>query len=192
MAGIAFWQWSWGQMNDNDILILLISVLRTGFTGLSLPDIGIKQSYQPTAQGVPLDPTLFIHKVMAPRYGFPGRFSTYNTMTANFDTVESIWRTPTFQISALAVQNPANVNSLTASDYAEMAADVLQTEATRQTLLQSDVGIYRIMTVRPAYFVNERDRFEQEASFDVTLTHKREFTLTTPAVTATEAEIHRV
>ncbi len=179
-------------MNDNQVLAILIAILRNGFNLLAMPDIAIKQSYQPTKQGTPEGAAIFIHKIMAPRYGHPGRRSTYNAGNANFDTVDSIWRTPTFQISGLSPQNPADAASLTASDIVETAADILQTESTRETLLQSGIGIYRILSIRESYFVDDRDRHEQEPSFDVTLTYRREFQLTTPAVTATDAAIYRI
>ena len=179
-------------MNDNDVIAIIIAILRSGFVALSQPSIVIKQNYQPTQQGVPDEPALFLHKIMAPRYGFPGRHSTYNTANANFDTVESIWRMPTFQVSGLAQQDPNDIASLTASDIVEMAADILQTRATRQTLLDSEIGIFRIQQVRQLYFVNDKDRFEQEPSFDFTLSYRRTFNLTTPAVTATEVNISRV
>lgn len=179
-------------MNDNDVLAIVIGILNSGFAALPLPGIAVKQGYQPTQEGVPETPTAYIHKVSARRYGHPGRRSVYNADDDDFDTMESIWRVPTFQVSGLAQQDPRNIAAPTASDIVESAADIMQTSATRDTLLASNIGIIRIMDVRMLYFVNDKGRHEQEPSFDFVLSYRREFTLKTPAVTAFEANIQRV
>ena len=164
-------------MNDNDILMIVIGLIRTALTAMGAPldAVTVSQKYQPTLAGTPEPPALFIHKILTERYGHPGRRSTYDNANDNFDYQESIWRVPTFQISGLAQQDPAMLTQLTASDIVEVAADILQTEATRQTLLTSEIGIQRITQVRQTYFVNDKQRFEQSPSFDFTLSYRREF-----------------
>lgn len=182
------------NMNDNDVLRIIIGIIRTalGNMGDAFSTISVEQKYQPTQTGTPEPPAVFIHKVLTDRYGHPGRRSVFNTGNDNFDYEESIWRVPTFQISGLSQQDPASTTQLTASDIVETVADILQTEATRQTLLSSGIGITRITQVREAYFTNDKQRFEQSPSFDFVLSYRRTFNSTVPRVTRAVDTIRRV
>lgn len=179
-------------MNDSDVWTVLIALLRTGMSDLGFPQVAVRQNYQPTQQGTPEGPALFLHKLSATRYGSPGHRHVYNVADANFDTTQSVWRTPSYQVSGLAQQNPGAPDAPTASDIVEAAADVMQTPATRQTLLQSGIGILRIRDIRMLYFVNDKDRHEQEPSFDFTLSYRRVVASKTPAVTVFGTNIVRV
>lgn len=171
-------------MNDNDIFVILVSILRPAMQALS-PDIEILQRYQPTQQGVPSTPVVFIHKVVPARYGFQSSKSVYNDTDMDFDTTESTWRTPTFQVSALALRDPEAPSLLTASDICEAAADIMQSKSTRQALLAQNIGITRITDMRMTYFVNDKDQHEAEPSFDFTLSYVNVVsTAKTPAVTS--------
>ena len=170
-------------MNDNDIIALVIRVLRTGLDAKNLQSVQIKQKYQPRDIGVPNGPVIYLHKISADRYGFPGRNDVYNRANGNFDHTESIWRTPVYQVDALSPNtNPADLTIPTASDVVETAADVLQLSSTRETLLAANVGIQRITTIRQNYFTDDRDRYEAAPSFDFTLTYRRQWITTTPPV----------
>lgn len=163
-------------MNDNQIIALIISIMRSGLDSIGLNDVLIKQQWQPRQSGIETQDTLYLSKILATRYGFPSRKDVYDESTGQFTHTETIWRTPTFQFSGYALQNPDNVNETTASDITEMAADVMQTSATRLLLLDQNVGIIRITDVRENYFVNERGRYQQNPSFDFVLSYR--FTLT--------------
>ncbi len=179
-------------MNDNDVIRIIIALLDAGYTALGLGDVLVKQAYQPTLQGTPSTRAVFLRKVMAPRYGHPGKSDVYNAGDEDFDTTESIWRTPTFQLSGLAVQDPSDTASLTASDITEKAADILQTRATRQTLLASGIGIERIKDIRLLYFRDDREQNEQVSLFDFIVSYRVDAQSKTPVVEAYEADIYRV
>ena len=179
-------------MNDNAIITIIRNILLAGFAANSMANVRVRHSYQPTKTGVPTAPTVFIHKISANRYGHPGRASVYNMANRSFDYTESIWRTPVFQVDALSLQDPSDLTLPTASDLVELAADILQTEATRQTLLTSNIGIERIQNVRQSYFVDDRDNHEQSPSFDFTLSFRRTFVSTAPEVTERELNVNRV
>jgi len=179
-------------MNDNQVLRVLLPILSSGLVALGVSGILIKQSYQPRQTGVEISPTLYIHKIQAQRYGFPGRKDTYNSTNRNFDHQESIWRNPTWQVDGLSTQDPNNIQQLTASDIVEAAADVLQQSATREALLQQDIGILRITNIREMYFVDDRERHEQRPSFDFTLTYRRVFSSTVPPVLSQVCNVRRV
>ena len=179
-------------MNDNDVLMVLFPILNAGLINLGVNGVALKQSYQPRQNGVNIGPVLLLHKISAPRYGFPGRKDTYNTNNQTFNHSESIWRTPTWQVDGLSTQDPRDVNQLTASDIVEAAADVLQQSSTREALLLSKIGIDRILEIRQTYFVNDRERHEQRPSFDFTLTYRREFASTVQPVNDHTLTIQRL
>ena len=179
-------------MNDNDVLRVVIAILRAGLTAIGVPGVTVKQSYQPRKTGVLTGPVVYLHKISAPRYGFPSRKDTYNTMTGVFNHTESVWRTPTWQVDGLSTQNPATVNQLTASDIVEAAADVLQQSSTRITLLRNNIGIERITDVRESYFIDERERHEQSPSFDFTLSYRRVIPTTVQPVNSHTLKVRRV
>ena len=185
------------NLTDFDIAELIIQVLRTGLDALGLNAIGIKQQYQPRQVGIESGPTLYFFKVVAPRYGFPSRKDVYQSDSNRFRHTETIWRTPTYQISGYSIRtqqrfrdlgfaptrhnfNRGNFSGtlplLTASDIVEMAADVMQTGSTRLALLARNVGIIRITDVRESYFSDERRRYEQNPSFDFQLSYRHTIT----------------
>lgn len=170
-------------MTDNDIIALVIRVLRTGLDSKDLQAVRIKQKYQPRDIGIPTGPVIYLHKISADRYGFPGRKDVYNETNGNFDHTESIWRTPVYQVDALSPNtNPADLTIPTPSDIVETAADILQLSSTRDTLLADGVGIQRIITIRQNYFTDDRGRYEAAPSFDFTLSYRRQWTTTAPPV----------
>lgn len=105
---------------------------------------------------------------------------------------ESTVYASTFQCSALATQNPANTESLTASDIANLAAYVLQSAATIAAFEAQGVGVLRVPDVRNPYFTDDRQRYEASPSFDFTLTHRQTIITTVPIVTETEFILDRV
>lgn len=179
-------------MNDTQVIIKLIEILRAGLDGLGLTDVLILQAYQPTQQGVPEDRVVYIHKIATPRYGHPIEKSVYNESNDNFDVNETFWRTPSWQFSARAQQEPDDLTGLTASDLADTVADILQQSSTIDALLTDGIGIEKITDVRIIRELNEKDRFEENPSFDVTLSYQKTYVSTVPAVDIVEHNIDRV
>ena len=185
------------NLNDFDIADLIRSVLKRGMASMGLGSVTVKQQYQPRQVGIEEGPTLYFFKVVSPRYGYPSRKDRYNSDSNTFAHQETIWRTPTYQVSGYSIRtqmrfkdwgfapgknnfNRGNFSStlplLTASDIVERAADVLQTSSTRLALLERNVGIIRITDVRESYFTNERRRYEQNPSFDFQLSYRHTIT----------------
>jgi hypothetical protein len=95
----------------------------------------------------------------------------------------------TFQISALATQNPTTPTQYTASDIVNLIAYILQSSVAINTFQASNVGIERIMDVRNPYFMDDRQRFEASPSLDFVLAHDQIITTATPIVNAEELQI---
>lgn len=183
-------------MLDNQLIALVISIIKTGLTGLDLGVvIGVKQAYQPTQQGTPVENTVLLHKIGDHRYGYPLRKDEWIPDTDGSGVMthtESQWYETTFQIDALAIQSPSNVTSLTASDIVNYVAAILQSDTALGALKAQGVGILRITEIRNVPFVDDRDRFEYHPSFDFTLTHEQVIISESPVISIEDFNIARV
>ncbi len=98
-----------------------------------------------------------------------------------------------FQITALSIQIPKlGVAQLTASDIANTAAGIMQSDMSIDTLTSKGLFIYRITDVRNPYFVDDKERFEASPSFDFTLQHEQVIISQTPVVDDFTFDIERV
>lgn len=95
----------------------------------------------------------------------------------------------TFQLSALATQNPANVNQQTAADLLNYAAYSLQSQPSIATFEAQGVGVLAVKDVRNTPFRDDRDQFEYGPSFDFVMTHKQTIISTTPILQSEEFQI---
>lgn len=177
-----------------------------------------KQSYQPTRQGANTAPTCYLNKVSDQRIGSAhwndtwqsGDLATENDLfittesgetigiDGNVGTVGSMIHTETqqylttFQLSSLAAQDPENVDSLTASDILNYASAVLQSMNFIAYMQTQGVGIIKVKDIRNPYFIDDRNRFEANPSFDFVLSHKQVIITTTPIISSEEFQILRV
>src|SRR5258708_7073189 len=104
-------------MLDNSLFATIKAILDAGLAMRGLTDVTMIQSYQPVDQGVPEGRTLFLQKLFDTEYGFPGEDSEWNGVDTE-NTTELQYVESTFQLDALAIQDPAIVDQLTASDLA--------------------------------------------------------------------------
>lgn len=179
-------------MRDNEVIIFILSFLNTQFAARSLSDVIIQQSYQPRDQGIPLGRTVFIHKISAPRYGYPGNKSVYNEQTGLFDNRKTQWVTPTYQFDALSIQNPSDVNSVTASDLLEETANILQSSVAIKSFKEQGIDIFRIDAIRENYIIDDQGRHEQLPSFDFKIGYQAVFSTNDFRVVDAEPNIFHV
>lgn len=250
-------------MLDNQLFRLIFAQLSAGLTAIGQGAIQCVQNYQPTQEGTPSAPTIFIYKVGPDqRLGSPYRTAQQGAGSATFTgsiagnvltvtdvaagalnlnqlvmgdglpdnlvvtefgtgngglgtyILNYVLPTPfasgaltsigawvytemeqyasTFQCSALATQDPSNLESLTASDIVNYAAYVLQNQGVIAAFEAEGVGILRISTARNPYFSDDRQRYEASPSFDFTLTHKQTIITTVPIITETEFQVLQV
>lgn len=129
--------------------------------------VAVEQSQQPTTNGVNSGPTVFMQTIIpARRVGWVGRRESGPAMLHE----EKQWLETTLQVSALAWRAPESAEP-TAMDLCRMAADILQGDAGMALLGAHRVRPLRIGEVRVVYFVNERQQYEANPSFDVVLSH---------------------
>lgn len=183
-------------MTDNGLLILLVA----GFDALlpaRAPYAGVvRQNYQPTQQGASVKPVLYLHKLGDVRRGWVQRKDVYDPAADDgrgaFRHYEGQWYETTFQVSALAQQDPSDPNSATASDLASVGCDIMQSDVMMARLRASGVGVLRVDAVRNPYFVDDEARNEANPSFDFVVTHKRETLDMVPVVESVEFNFARV
>lgn len=167
-------------MRDNDLIRLFLPIITNGLIAAGFNGVVTKQANQPTQQGIPTAPTVFFYKIGDKRYGFLRREDTEGVPSMIHTEVQQY--ETTFQISTLVLQRPETPYAYTASDLANECAAIMQSDVARQTLLTQDVGILRVTDVRNPYFLDDRDQFEANPSFDFILTHKQTRVSTNPMV----------
>lgn len=174
---------------------LLIKAIReqllAGFALLNITT-QVKQSNQPTQQGVPTGPVVLMSIVDNRRYGSPYRANVYNSEAEDFDHVETQVYETTLQFDALLPQTPTDAAQITAGDLVNYAAYILQSSRTIEALQVQGIGIERITQVRNPHFDDDRDQFESSPSFDCVFTHKQIVTSSNPMLQSTELQIFSV
>jgi len=181
-------------VQDNLLTQNIFTVLQAGLTAQGYATVQLAASFQPTNQGVNTPPTIFLFKIGDHRYGFLERTDVWDVDTETMVHTETQIYETMFQISALSIQNPATATTSTptASDLANVAASIMQSDVTRLALNAQGINIYRITDVRNPYFMDDKNRFEASPSFDFTVQHQQVVTTTSPVSTKFVVNIDRV
>lgn len=157
-------------MNDNALIQLFLPIIKAQLIVDGFTNVLVQQWAQPTQQGIPRLPTIFFQKLFNHRYGWGDAENIWNPVTSQMDLYENQWHETHFQFFALVPQNLLQPISYTAGDLANEVASILQSQATRVTLMNSNVGILRISEITNPYFQDDRDQFEASPTFDFILT----------------------
>jgi hypothetical protein len=180
-------------MNDKQIAALFMSELLPRMQAQpGLAAVALARKYQPRQHGANTGPIVYFFKIGDHNHGSPRREDLYNEAGVIFDQTQRQLVETTYQLAAWVPQNPADVAALTESDVLNIVSAIMQSDAILAAFRGAGVGIQRVTDIRNPYFVDERDRFEAEPSFDIVLTHYRNLSSTLPAVDTFEANIHRV
>lgn len=173
------------KLLEKDLFTLIIKTISDGLIANGMPNVKVKQSFQPMQDGTNTGPTVYLYRISDHRYGSPTKSETYNSMSNDFDRVDSEVYESLFQATVLFLQNPQIPGSLdqpTALDIANLVSGILQTDTTIQTLLASNVQILRIQDIRKPSFVDDKARFEFSPNFDFTLTHEQDIIGKVPVI----------
>ena len=179
-------------MLDNELIALFRPIITAGLVSYGFADVDVIQFNQPTQQGTPLKNTIYFQKLFDHRYGFMGVHEIYDELNTRVIRTQIQNYETTFQIQALAIQDPANTSAPTASDLVNIVSDVLQLQSTIETLQASHVGILRITDVVNPYFIDDKDRFEATPSFSFTLTHTHTNISYQPFIDSVAIKIYKV
>lgn len=176
-------------MLDNELIALLRTLIIQQFAAYGLPQINVKQKYQPESQGTPVPATAFLFKIGDRRIGSPERKDEWDQLNQVMIHTEKEQYETTFQAAALSIQNPADVVSLTASDILNKISAILQGDAALELFKLNKIGILRITDIRNVPFRDDRDRYEFEPTFDFTVTHEQVTIIQAPVLETQEFNI---
>ena len=180
-------------MNDKQLAALFMAELAPRIRAQpGLANVGLTRKFQPRMQGANTAPTVYFYKLPDHNHGWPKREDKYNAGGGLFQQTQRQLVESVFQFSAWIPQNPADAAGLSESDVLSVVSAIMQSDAILDAFRAAGVGIQRVADIRNPYFVDERDRFEAEPSFDITLSHYRTLASTLPAVDTYEANISRV
>jgi hypothetical protein len=179
-------------MTDNELIRLFLPIINANLTNFGYTDVTVKQSQQPTIQGANSNPAVFFYKLYDKRYGFLRRDDVWDADASTMTHTESQMYETTFQVVAMVMQNPLTPYQYTASDLVNEVAAIMQSDSTRKSLSDANVGVLRVTEVRNPYFKDDYDKFEAFPSFDFTLTYRRTRVTTDPVINSTEFGIYRV
>lgn len=170
-------------MNDNDLIDAIATKIEAA-TANSGWSYGALQKEQPTQQGVPSAPTVYLQKLFDDHFGSQGSRSAYNQTSKNFTDTEVQIVVTHFQVSAIVGQNPEDLTIPTASDVINQVKLYLQHRATIAELRLAGLKVIQVKRINNAPFVDDKDRFEFHPSFDIEIQHEREVKRTTPAISS--------
>lgn len=158
------------------------------------PGVQMVRSMQPTQQGIPDGPFIFGFRIADKRHGSPRIAQVWNETAGEFDRVQVQQMETTWQLNAKAPLVPAiNMAAVvTAADVLNYAADILSSDEFRAALAPFNAGVLRITGLRNAPYLDDRDQFADNPSFDVIITHQVRHVESLPHVSASSANVHRV
>ena len=175
------------SFTDNQLIQLFLPIIKAGLLADGFNNVTVKQSNQPTMQGINTNPTVYFFKLNNKRYGYLGRDDVWNgSQIVHTETqyIESTW-----QMQALVLQNPATPNQYTASDLVNEVASIMQSDSTRTILNNNGIGILRVGDLINPYFVDDHDNFEASPSFDFVLIYQNTRTSINPIITTFTTDI---
>jgi hypothetical protein len=167
-------------MLDNPLIDLIATQAEAAIASAGWNYVVIQKN-GPDQQGLPTNPGVFLEKIGDHRYGYKSVKQTYRPTTDDFAETETQVLETTFQISALVIQNPNDLTIPTASDVANYVCMYMQSNSVISNLRQQGVSILRVSDVRNPYFVDDRERFEGNPSFDLIVTHSNSITISVPS-----------
>lgn len=179
-------------MTDNELGILLRAQLLAGLTRQNQSSLPVIGAYQPTTEGRESQAAIYFYPLADVRYGWQGRRREVDLQAGTITTTEQQLIESSFQVYALAPQDPTNLSLPTAKDLVNLAALICNSYPFVVGMRAGGAGIQRITQVRSPYFVNDRGQFEASPSFDITISHQRQIQEVTPVTEEVTHSIYRV
>lgn len=157
----------------------LIALVRSALLAEAPAGVAVLQKDNPVSVGASSTPTIYIEVVIPGlRYGVLGR-RDLDTETDDMTHEETQWLETTLQISTLVTLED---DEPSASDLLQIAADILMGDKGLAAFAVQGVRPLRITTSRTVHFVNDRQQYEANPSFDIVLTRVQIRESTTPAL----------
>lgn len=158
----------------------LFALVRAALLAELPAGVQVLQKNNSVTVGVASGPTIYMETVIpGRRVGWLSRQERLKLDLSAFDHEELQWFETTLQISALARLVDGQPS---ASDYAQMAADILQGDAGMAIMAALRVRPLRVTDSRTVYFINDSQQYQANPSFDIVLSYVRIRTSTTARV----------
>lgn len=180
-------------LTATEVWEIIIPFLKTNarlYTGL--PDLDVRQNFQPIQSGAPSPASLALHIIHTHRYGMAERRDNLVTSTGTFISGMTQKVFVTFQATALYTPKDPDTATLSAFDVASIGANVLQTDEAIKYWRDNGINIFKITDIRSPYFIDERHQNEQAPNFDFVLAYEQNLNAVIPAVDGFDLEIDRV
>lgn len=179
----------YASMTEAELFSAVRAVLQAGLGD----GTRVRQKYQPTRQGTPLDDYVTVYRVSGYRHGHPARFDRWNEEKQVMEHVESQHMVATLQVTGYAITDPDDITKRTAYDLAQQACDALQSDGGRQALWdQYSVGLQRVTDIRTPFFQDDQGLNEMAPSFDLVVTYNHTRVTTTPTLTSIDFQVRDV
>ncbi len=150
---VSIWELMMTNKTDNSLIKIFLPIINQGLISNGFNNVTVKQSYQPTMQGININPCVYFFKISNKRYGYLARYDKWNNESSTMIHNENQYYESTWQVQALVLQNPSDLTIPTASDLVNEVACIMQSDNTRYILNQSGIGILRIQDISNPYFL---------------------------------------
>jgi hypothetical protein len=177
-------------MQDNQLVELFRPIIISGLAAQGLSNVIVRRGFQSTQQGTETAPVVSYFKKSDVWYGFLGTEINWNSGSSQLDETEDQNVETTFQINTLVIQNPVTQGQMTASDLANIVAQILSSNQSLAILKASDVGMYRITGIQNQNIIDDFGQNEFCPFFEFTLTHHRDSITHPPGSTKFNAGIY--
>lgn len=167
-------------MNDNALIAAFGTQLETSITSAGWNYV-VVQKDQPTQEGAPSGPTVFLEKLFDHDYGFPSVSNAYDSVNNIYTQTEKQIVETTFQISALVPQNPNDLSIPTAADVVKQVKLWIQSRVSIAALYDLNIAMLRVTDIRTNWFDDDSEQFENHPNFDIIVQHEDSITMVVPA-----------
>lgn len=188
-------------MDESQLLVVLTGLLDAGIAAYSanplntrpLPDgLIVQRAFQPRQSGAPDGPAILTNFDRKKQIGFPRRFSKYDAANARWLKVQGQRQESTYHIEAMVPQSPADWQAMTEADVLDIARFILQSDETVAALSAQNIGVLRVTENLSNYIVDDKEQNENVPFFEVTFSHRIEFSATTPTIDEFVVSTNRV
>lgn len=178
-------------MNDKALQIAIRFAMLDCLAHAGITDLPVIAGNQPTVAQGRVARGVYFWAISDTSRGWQGRKLKTNPSTLQLETVETQFVQTQFQVNVFTPDDPADTVSDTAKDLCSLLRMLVQSNRFTEAMTAVGVGVQMPSPVRAPYFVNDLDQYEQNPSFDFTVSRKIETTQATHEAAPT-LSIHRV
>lgn len=175
-------------MLDRQLYILLIQTLAQLAPLRGVVDRAYLQRYQPTQQGRPDGPTIWMHKVGDKAIGTARRTHTPAVSPSGMLRREEQAMETTIQFSCTQPVDLAP-DGYSHGDIIKAVRACLQSDEFISRTMPYGVSVLRVQDIRTTHYKNDLNEWEQSPTFDLVVKHTDVYLDTQPQITKFEFEI---